>query len=157
DDLPASPKSEPDKVKHAPLRVAFAPGPEGAVVIIDIKSRKVRALVGGYTSKVAGFNRATMGKRQPGASFKPIVYTPPYERAAQQKCHANDPTQKQVCATPASIVNDAPEVFDLWRPKNFETGEYLGPVRLRDALAKSINTVSIRITWDLKPETVVAM
>ena len=43
-----------------------------------------------------------------------------------------------------TIVNDAPEVFDLWKPKNFETGEYLGPVRLRDALAKSINTVSIR-------------
>jgi len=144
-------------VKHAPRRVAFAPGPEGAVVIIDVKTRKVRALVGGYTSKVAGFNRATMAKRQPGSSFKPIVYTAAFERAATAKCHANDPAQKTVCATPASIVNDAPEVFDLWRPKNFETGEYLGPTRLRSALAKSINTVSIRITYDIKPETVVAM
>ena len=57
-----------------------------------------------------------------------------------------------MCATPATIVNDAPEVFDLWRPKNFESGEFLGPTRLRSALAKSINTISIRITYDLKPE-----
>ncbi len=126
-------------------------------MIIDVKTRKVRALVGGYTSKVAGFNRATMAKRQPGSSFKPIVYTAAYERAETAKCHANDPALKQVCATPATVVNDAPEVFDLWRPKNFETGEYLGPVRLRTALAKSINTVSIRITYDMKPEAVVAM
>ena len=62
-----------------------------------------------------------------------------------------------MCATPATVVNDAPEGFDLWRPKNFETGEYLGPVRLREALAKSINTVSIRITYDIKPETVVGI
>ena len=60
--------------KHAKHRVAFAPGPEGAVVIIEVKTRKVRALVGGYASKVAGFNRATMAKRQPGSSFKPFVY-----------------------------------------------------------------------------------
>jgi penicillin-binding protein 1A len=148
---------QPAKLAHGSRLVTFAPGAQGAVVIMDVKTRKVRALVGGYTSRVAGFDRATMAKRQPGSSFKPIVYTAAYERAAISKCHANDPTQKLVCATPASIVNDAPEVFDLWRPKNFETGEYLGPVRLREALAKSINTVSIRITYDLKPETVVGM
>jgi penicillin-binding protein 1A len=147
----------PEQKLRAPHRVRFAPGVEGAVVIMDVKTRKVRALVGGYHSGVGEFNRATSSKRQPGSSFKPIIYTAAYERAAQAKCHANDPTQKQVCATPATIVNDAPEVFDLWRPKNFETGEYLGPTRLRSALAKSINTISIRITYDLKPETVVDM
>jgi penicillin-binding protein 1A len=140
-----------------PRRVEFAPGPEGAVVIIDAKTRSVRALVGGYASRAAGFNRATMAKRQPGSSFKPIVYAAAFERAAAELCHANDPSLPQVCATPASIVNDAPEVFDLWRPKNFETGEYIGPVRLRSALAKSINTVSIRLTFDLTPAVVAAM
>ncbi len=140
-----------------PRRVEFAPGPEGAVVVIDAKTRSVRALVGGYASRAAGFNRATMAKRQPGSSFKPIVYAAAFERAAAELCHANDPSLPQVCATPASIVNDAPEVFDLWRPKNFETGEYIGPVRLRSALAKSINTVSIRLTFDLTPTVVAAM
>ncbi|MEO8840757.1 MAG: transglycosylase domain-containing protein [Kofleriaceae bacterium] len=152
DDVPA-----PVKLKHGTRRVQFAPGPEGAVVIIDVKTRKVRALVGGYSTRLGDYNRATQAKRQPGSSFKPIIFTAAYARAEELKCHANDSTSKQLCGTPASIVNDAPEVFDLWRPKNFETGEYLGPVRLRDALAKSINTVSIRITSDLKPETVVAM
>jgi penicillin-binding protein 1A len=122
-----------------------------------VKTRKVRALVGGYETRLGDYNRATQAKRQPGSSFKPIIYTTAYARAEDQKCHANDSTSKQLCGTPASIVNDAPEVFDLWRPKNFETGEYLGPVRLREALAKSINTVSIRMTSDLKPENVVAM
>lgn len=144
-------------VSASPRRVAFAPGPEGAVVVMDVKTRSVRALVGGYASRVAGFNRATMAKRQPGSSFKPIVYAAAFERAAVAQCHANDPALTQVCATPASVVNDAPEVFDLWRPKNFESGEYAGPVRLRTALAKSINTVSIRLTYDLTPPAVAAM
>lgn len=159
------PASDPDirnpDAGHVPpataRRVEFAPGPEGAVVIIDARTRNVRALVGGYESRAAGFNRATMARRQPGSSFKPIVYAAAFERAASELCHANDPSLAQVCATPASIVNDAPEVFDLWRPKNFETGEYAGPVRLRSALAKSINTVSIRLTYDLTPPVVVAM
>jgi len=147
----------PVKLKHGSRRVQLAPGPEGAVVILDVRTRKVRALVGGYTTHLGDYNRATMAHRQAGSSFKPLIYTAAYARAEELKCHANDPTQKSVCGTPASIVNDAPEQFDLWKPKNFETGEYLGPVRLRDALAKSINTVSIRLTSDLKPETVVAM
>ncbi|HEY0251832.1 MAG TPA: transglycosylase domain-containing protein, partial [Kofleriaceae bacterium] len=148
---------EPVKLKHGSRRVQFAPGPEGAVVIMDVKTRKVRALVGGYTTHLGDYNRATQAHRQPGSSFKPIIYTAAFARAEDAKCHANDSTSKQMCGTPATIVNDAPEVFDLWKPKNFETGEFLGPVRLREALAKSINTVSIRITNDLDPKNVVAM
>lgn len=130
------------KVKHAAHRVAFEAGPEGAVVIIDVKTRKVRALVGGYASKVAGFNRATMAKRQPGSSFKSFVYTTAIDSGRY---------------TPAAIVNDAPEVFDLWKPKNYESGKFLGPVRLRDAMKKSLNTVAIRVTYDLKPEAIAEM
>ena len=136
--------------------MGFAPGPQGAVVIIEVKTRKVRAMVGGYESVAGGYDRATMAKRQPGSTFKTIVYAAAYERAEAQVPRERSDARSR-CTTPASIVNDAPEVFDLWRPKNFETGEYLGPVRLREALAKSINTVSIRITYDMKPETVVAM
>jgi penicillin-binding protein 1A len=121
-------------------KVAFPTGPQGAVVIIDVKTRKVRALVGGYEIKTSGFNRATMAKRQPGSSFKTIVYTTALDSGKY---------------TPASRLNDAPEVFDKWRPKNYESGKFLGPVLLRNALAKSINTISIHMTYDVKPETIV--
>ena len=130
------------KVKHAAHRVAFAPGPEGAVVIIELPSRKVRALIGGYAQKAGAFDRATMAKRQPGSSFKPFVYTAAIDSGK---------------FTAASRVNDAPEVFDLWKPKNYESGKFEGPVLLRHALAKSINTVAIHVTYDIKPDAVVAM
>jgi penicillin-binding protein 1A len=141
----APPKKAAPAVKHARRRVVFAPGPEGAVVIIDVKSRKVRALVGGYASKVAGFNRATMAHRQPGSSFKPFVYAAAIDSGKY---------------TAARVVNDAPEVFDEfpeWKPKNFETGRYDGPVRLRYALSKSINTVSLRIAHEITPDSIVAL
>ncbi len=131
--------------KHAKHRAVFAPGPEGAVVIIDLKSRKVRALVGGYASKIAGFDRATMAHRQPGSSFKPYLYAAAIDSGKY---------------TAASVLNDAPESFDAfpkWRPKNFETGHYEGPVRLRYALSRSINTVSLRIADEVTPDAIVAM
>jgi len=144
--------------KHGKQRAILAPGPEGAVVIMEVKSRKVRALVGGYSSKAAGFDRATMGLgRQPGSAFKPIVYAAAYEQAALAKCHANDQSQKTVCATPGTIVSDAPESKDGWVPRNFESGEYEGQVRLRTALAKSINTVSVHLALDMGVDKIVDM
>lgn len=137
--------AKPAAPKHAKQRAVFAPGPEGAVVILDLKARKVRALVGGYASKVAGFNRATMAHRQPGSSFKPYLYAAAIDSGKY---------------TAASVVNDAPESFDKfpqWRPKNFESGRYEGPVRLRYALSRSINTVSLELVSNLTPEAVVAM
>jgi penicillin-binding protein 1A len=145
DDEPRPKKAAAAQPKHAKHRVVFSPGPEGAVVIIDIKSRKVRALVGGYASKVAGFNRATMAHRQPGSSFKPFVYATAIDSGKY---------------TPASVVNDAPESFrdfPEWKPKNYETGRYEGPVRLRYALSKSINTVSLQLAYNVKPEAIVAL
>jgi penicillin-binding protein 1A len=145
DDDARSKKAAAVAPRHAKHRVVFAPGPEGAVVILDLRSRKVRALVGGYASKVAGFNRATMAHRQPGSSFKPFVYAAAIDSGK---------------FTPARIVNDAPEVFDefpQWKPKNFETGRFEGPVRLRYALSRSINTVSLRIANEVRPEAIVAI
>ena len=125
-------------MKHAAHRVIFAPGPEGAVVVLETKTRKVRAIVGGYFSKVGGFDRATQAHRQPGSSFKPFVYSAAIDSGKY---------------TAASRVNDAPEVFDLWKPKNFET-TFEGPVLLRHALARSINTVAIRVAYDTTPAVV---
>ncbi len=127
--------------KHAPHRAMFPTPPQGAVVIIETKTRKVRAMVGGYTFTKGDRNRALYAKRQPGSSFKPFVYGTAIDSGKY---------------TAASIVNDAPEVFDLWKPKNYESGKFEGPVALRHALAKSINTVAIRLAFDMKPETIAA-
>jgi penicillin-binding protein 1A len=121
--------------------VRLAPGPEGAVVVIDVKTRKVLALVGGFDGRPGAFNRAVQAKRQPGSTFKPFVYAAAIAAGRY---------------TAASIVNDAPDVFDLWKPKNY--GKCCeGPVRLRYALAKSINTVAIRVCHDIGPTAVAAL
>ncbi len=108
-------------------------GPEGSVVVIEPRSRAVLALVGGYAA-VSGFNRATQAIRQPGSTFKPIVYA----RAIQSRRF-----------TAASLVVDAPAVYEEWKPRNYEQWNYQGDVRLRQALARSINMVAIRVVEDI--------
>ncbi len=108
-------------------------GPEGAVVVIEPRSRVVLVLVGSFAA-VSGFNRATQAIRQPGSTFKPIVYA----RAIQSRRF-----------TAASLVVDAPAVYDEWKPRNYEQWNYQGAVRLREALARSINMVAIRVVEEL--------
>lgn len=132
-ELPGADDSAPVPV-HSKRRVELAKGPQGAVVVIDPHTRDVLALVGGYDNRIGDFNRAIQARRQPGSSFKPLVYAAAIDSGAY---------------TAASIVNDAPEVYDLWKPENYEKGEFAGPVRLRHALARSINTVAIRVLHDV--------
>jgi penicillin-binding protein 1A len=120
--------------------VELASGPEGAMVVLEPRSRRVLAVVGGYSYRQGDFNRATRAKRQAGSTFKPFVFAAAIDSGEM---------------TAASIVNDAPEVYDLWKPENYEKGEFQGPVRLRHALAKSINTVAIRVCSDIGPDRVV--
>jgi len=105
-------------------------GPEAAVVVIDVGSGEVIAMIGGTRYHRAGFNRALQAHRQPGSAFKPFVYG----AALQSRAF-----------TAASLVSDSPEIYEKWRPTNFETDKYLGDVRMRVALAKSINTVAIKL------------
>ncbi len=128
--------------KHAQHRVDLAEGPQGAVVVLDNRTRRVLAMVGGYSSRVGDFNRATQAKRQPGSTFKPLVYAAALDSGTY---------------TAATIVNDAPEVYELWKPQNYKKGKFEGPVRLRHALAKSINTVAIRVLNDVGIERVVEL
>lgn len=123
-----------------PASVRLELGPQGAVVLIDPRSREVLALVGGDDASF-GFNRALDALRQPGSTFKPIVY------ALGLKSRR---------FTPASLVLDAPEVYDQWQPANYETWHYEGAVRLRQALAKSINLVAVRVMSEVTPDAVVA-
>jgi penicillin-binding protein 1A len=108
-------------------------GPEGAVVVIEPRSRHVLALVGGFAA-ISGFNRATQAIRQPGSAFKPVIYA----RAIQSRRF-----------TAASLVVDAPAVYEKWKPRNYEEWNYQGAVRLRQALARSINMVAIRVVEDI--------
>ena len=120
-------------------RARLALGPQGAVIVIDVRSREVLALVGGDEAEY-GFNRALQAVRQPGSTFKPLVYALALE------------SEKY---TPATLVLDAPEVFDEWQPNNYETWHYAGAVRLREGLARSINLVAVRVIQDVTPEAVV--
>ncbi|MCW9024424.1 MAG: penicillin-binding transpeptidase domain-containing protein, partial [Gammaproteobacteria bacterium] len=110
----------------------------GALVSLRSQDGATEALVGGFDYYHSKFNRVTQAQRQPGSSFKPFVYT-----AALDKGY-----------TAASIINDAPVVFDApgledtWRPENY-SGKFYGPTRLRQALFKSRNLVSIRLLRDI--------
>ncbi len=114
-------------------------GPQAAAVVIDPRTRDVLAIVGGYDDG-AGFNRALQAVRQPGSTFKPLVYG----LGIQSRRF-----------TPATLVIDAPAVYDQWQPQNFETWRHQGPIRLRDALASSVNVVAVRVIEDVEPSAVV--
>jgi penicillin-binding protein 1A len=118
------------KEKKGDLPAARWVGPEVALVSIEPDTRFVRAMVGGRTFGPGKFNRAIFSRRQPGSAFKPVLYG---TALASRKF------------TPATLLPDAPEVFKLWKPTNAGRKEYLGPVRLRRALAHSINTVAIKL------------
>lgn len=110
------------------------PAVSGALVAVNPSTGGVSALVGGYSFEVNQYNHATQARRQPGSSFKPFVYSAALHHGA----------------TPATVFLDAPLVFEdptmegSYRPKN-DGGTYQGPTRLREALMRSINLVSIRV------------
>lgn len=110
------------------------PAAQAALVSLDAKTGRILSLVGGIGFSKSKFNRATQAKRQPGSSFKPFIYAAALDAGM----------------TAATLVNDAPLVFKdaslegVWRPEN-DGGKFYGPTRLRWALTKSRNLVSIRI------------
>jgi penicillin-binding protein 1A len=110
---------------------------QGAVVAMT-PDGAVRALVGGKNYNESQFNRAVSAKRQPGSSFKPFVYLTALEHGL----------------TPESVREDRPIALKGWKPENYRH-EYFGPVTLRQALANSLNTVSVRLTLEFGPASVV--
>ena len=120
------------------------PALQGAVVALDPVNGAVRALVGGYDYGLLQFNHASQARRQPGSNLKPFFYAGAMENGL----------------TAASIFNDAPmtlpggELEEAYRPSN-SGDEFLGAVRLREALYRSINLVSLRVLLDLGPEEAV--
>ncbi|MFM8331257.1 MAG: penicillin-binding protein 1A [Candidatus Methylumidiphilus sp.] len=115
------------------------PKVEGALVSLNPKNGAILAMSGGFDFAHSSFNRVTQAQRQPGSSFKPILYAAALDAGYK----------------PSSVINDAPIVFhdnspggQTWRPQNF-SGRYYGPTRLHDALVKSRNLVSIRLLQEI--------
>jgi penicillin-binding protein 1A len=114
--------------------LAQVPLVQGAFVSLDPQDGAITALAGGFDFYASKFNRVVQAKRQPGSSFKPFIYSGALERGF----------------TPATVILDAPVVIEgagleeMWRPEN-DARHFYGPTRLRDALARSRNLVSIRI------------
>lgn len=115
-------------------RLGQIPKIEGAIIVLDPNTGAILALSGGFSYAHSSYNRAIQAQRQPGSSFKPFVYS-----AALEKDF-----------TLASVINDAPLVFTdpytkiEWRPQN-DNKTFYGPTRLREALERSRNLVSIRL------------
>jgi penicillin-binding protein 1A len=109
------------------IRANAPDGAQGALVAID-RDGAVRAMVGGKDYVTSIYNRATQAERQPGSSFKLFVYLAALESGMK----------------PTDTIVDEPVTIDGWSPRNAER-EYLGPVSLREAFSRSINTVSAKI------------
>lgn len=126
-------------VVEGQFRLRQYPEVSGAMVAMDPLTGRVLAMVGGFSFDQSQFNRATQAYRQPGSSFKPLVYS-----AAMDNGY-----------TPSTVVVDAPIEIDqgqgagVWRPENYSTGKYYGPVTLRNALMRSLNTVTVRLAQDV--------
>jgi penicillin-binding protein 1A len=113
-------------------------GVEQGALVAMTPDGAVRALVGGRSYVENQFNRAVAAKRQPGSAFKPFVYLTALEHGL----------------TPDTIRDDRPIELKNWRPENYGH-EYFGPVTLTQALAQSLNTVSVRLTLEFGPTAVV--
>jgi penicillin-binding protein 1A len=109
---------------------------QGALVALA-PDGAIRAMVGGLDHDRSAFNRVTQARRQPGSSFKAFVFGAAMERGLQ----------------PSDVRLDAPIAMGKWNPENYG-GSYAGPVTLQQALARSINTVSVRITEEVGPSVV---
>jgi penicillin-binding protein 1A len=121
--------------------ISQLPKVEAALVALDPANGAILALAGGFDFNGNKFNHATQAWRQPGSSFKPFIYSAALEKGF----------------TPATVLNDAPFVIEaaktggqLWEPKNYDN-KYEGPMRLRTALAKSKNMISIRLLQAIGP------
>jgi len=116
---------------------------QAALVAIDPRNGKVKALVGGRDFAISPFNRAVSNNRLPGSSFKPFVYLAAIDQANY---------------SPATVVVDSAVTFEFdnqkWSPPNYDR-KFRGPITLKTALMNSINVVTAKLIYDIKPETVV--
>jgi len=115
-------------------RLSQIPNVGGALISMQPKTGRILSLVGGYDFFLNKYNRAVQSIRQPGSNIKPFIYSASLDKGF----------------TPASLISGAPIVMTdpahgtIWRPENY-SGKFFGPTRMREALGKSMNLVSIRL------------
>ncbi|QXZ09860.1 penicillin-binding protein 1A [Comamonas sp. Y33R10-2] len=131
------------KTAKGAWEITQLPEVEGAFVAMSTHTGAIRALVGGFDFEKNKFNHVTQAWRQPGSSFKPIIYSAALEHGF----------------SPATMINDAPIFFSAattggqpWEPKNYD-GTYAGPMTMRTGLNKSKNMISIRLLQAIGPKT----
>ncbi|MSO71337.1 MAG: penicillin-binding protein 1A [Alphaproteobacteria bacterium] len=141
---PLSSDGKPDaKADHYTLRQV--PQVSGAIVALDPHTGRVLAMVGGFSSAISEYNRATQARRQPGSAFKPFVYMTALDNGY----------------TPASIILDAPFVIDqgarlgMWKPDNYED-QFYGPSTLRLGVEKSRNLMTVRLAQSVGMDKIAA-
>jgi penicillin-binding protein 1A len=131
-----------DEKKGELAELAAFPDVQAALVALDHRTGDVLSMVGGYDYAHSVFNRAVQARRQAGSSIKPFIYA-----AALQRGYTN-----------LSIVHDAPVAVrtatGVWAPSNYDAGKYLGAITMKTALAKSINTVAVRLVAGMGVDTV---
>ncbi len=131
-------ESPADASAVIPLRLEQEPMAQAALLAMEPETGAIRAMVGGFDFAKSQFNRAVQAQRQPGSSFKPIIYTAAMDNGF----------------TPASIVMDAPLVFDdaeketSWRPRNYDE-QFYGPTTVREAIARSRNIITIKVLQEV--------
>jgi penicillin-binding protein 1A len=117
------------------------PAAQAGLLSLDVDKAEVLALVGGYDFEQSEFDRVTQARRQPGSAFKPMIFGAALSKRSEDDMHD---------WTPASIVYASAQIYEdkstgfIWKPKNYSR-KFLGPVTLRYALAKSINTAAIQL------------
>jgi penicillin-binding protein 1A len=133
-----------DKRDDEVLLLSQVPDVQAAMIVMDAHTGSVRAMVGGLDYRDSEFNRATQAKRQIGSAFKPIIYATAMSKGVTQLDHVQD--------SPVQVKTSS----GIWAPKNYD-GKYLGSITLRTALAKSLNTVSVRLVLRVGVDAVINM
>jgi penicillin-binding protein 1A len=137
----------PAPAKAGEFGLRQVPEVNGAIVVMDPHTGRVLAMSGGFSYASSQFDRAMQAERQPGSSFKPFVYA----------------TALDMGYTPVSKVLDAPFELDMgpgqgiWRPENFEKGEFLGDTTLRRGIELSRNVMTVRLAYTIGMNNVVKL
>ncbi len=130
----------PSDGEAEPMRLTLdqTPEVEGALFALDVGTEEVLAVVGGYSAARSHFDRAVQARRQPGSAFKPFIYAAALQHGFTAATLVND----------TQVVYVDPVTAEVWKPQNYDR-RFRGQLPMREALARSLNNVAVRILLDV--------